>query len=131
MDDALFRNEHGFWIVIGVIAVASIFFHYRASVSRDRTIQMLAEKGQPIPPELTRGDYRKHRHSARSGIILMCIGIAIAVFFWAMTQPGAPIEISGGNAGNNWLPVVGIFPFMISVGILLGSAFGRSDRQKD
>lgn len=121
-----------FWIVIGVIAVSSILGRYMASVSRDRTIQRLAEKGQPIPPELAHGSYyRGSRYGydptpARTGIILICIGIAVFVFLYMMTQPGGPINDQMRNV--SWLPFAGIFPFMIGVGKLIGAMF---DRRKD
>lgn len=111
-----------FWIVIGLIAISSIFFRYRASVSRDRTIQMLAEKGQPIPPELVRGGYYRHYDRSPSrGLFLMLIGVALFVFFWAMTGG----MIHGIDETPNWLPFVGVFPFAIGLAHFLDGLFDR------
>lgn len=117
-----FGMDMVFWIVIGLIAVSSIFFRYRASVSRDRTIQILAEKGQPIPPELVRGGYyRRYDRSPSRGLTLMFIGAALFVFFWAMTGG----MVHGMNGTPNWLPFLGIFPFAIGLAYFLGGLFDR------
>lgn len=123
-----------FWIVIGVIAVSAIFFRYRESVSRDETIRMLAEKGQPIPPELLGGEthgswsrdgnthyhfYYRRRNPFRAGIILICVGIAIF------------ISSSGWHHGDlspddwgHW-HTGAIFPLMIGVALLVIGLFER------
>jgi hypothetical protein len=108
-----------FWTAIVLIVFFSSFFSYRARAHRYRVIETLVEKGQPIPPELlSRDDHYRHGYysSVQQGIFLMCIGVALAVFFWAF----------GGGFGDGehipgWLPVVGIFPFMVGLARLLGS----------
>ena len=47
-----------FWGAIVLIVFANNFFGYRERSSRHRMIETLAEKGQPIPPEMinTRSD---------------------------------------------------------------------------
>jgi hypothetical protein len=40
------------WIAICVIVVAAYVFRFLERGQRDRTLRALAEKGQPIPPEL-------------------------------------------------------------------------------
>lgn len=113
-----------FWIAIVVIVFMTQFFSYRERASRHRMIETLAEKGQPIPPEmLTNGrghgsDWR-YNNPIQSGIFLMCIGVALAVFLWAM---------SGGFSGDRdatWLPFVGIFPFMVGLARVLAGVVDR------
>lgn len=102
-----------FWMAIVAIVFVSTFFSYRERASRNRMIQTLVEKGQPIPPELLEEARRRpgrSRSPFSSGIYLMCIGIAIAVFLWAMSS-GVPMF--EGERIPNWIPFVGIFPFMI------------------
>lgn len=114
-----------FWGAIVAIVVVSNFFSYRAQASRHRMIETLAEKGQPIPPDLLNGrqyEYR-YRSPVQSGIFLMCIGIALAVFFWAMTGGGVPFDESGHMP--SWLPVIGIFPFMVGLARVLAGLFDR------
>jgi hypothetical protein len=121
-----------FWIVIGVISVAAIFFRYRESVSRDETIRMLAEKGQPIPPELIGGEsqgswtrdgnthyhfHYRRRHPFRAGVILVCVGIALYVssFGWH----------HGADEWGNWHISGAIFPLMIGIALLIIGVFER------
>ena len=114
-----------FWAAIAIIVVAVSFFSYRAQASHHRMLEKLAEKGQPIPPELLAGggrDNPRYRSPIQSGVTLMCIGIALAIFFWAMGGGGA---IFDGDRMPNWLPVIGIFPFMIGLARLLGGMFDR------
>ena len=117
-----------FWGAIVLIVLFSNFFSYRAQASRHRMLETLAEKGQPIPPELLangRGDRYNYRqgHPVQSGIFLMCIGIALAVFFWVMNGGGGMFE--DHKHMPDWLPVVGIFPFMVGLARILGHAFDR------
>ena len=107
------------WVSIIIIVLVVNFFSYRMQASRHRMIETLAEKGQPIPPEMfssrSRSQYRYHS-PIQSGIFLMCIGVALGVFFWAQSDiHGVP----------NWLPFVGIFPFMVGLARLLGGIFDR------
>jgi predicted anti-sigma-YlaC factor YlaD len=113
-----------FWAAIAVIVVAGTFFSYRTQASHHRMLEKLAEKGQPIPPELLTGgrEYRRYRNPIQSGIFLMCVGIALAVFFWAMGGGG---DFFVGDHMPNWLPVIGIFPFMVGLARLLGGMFDR------
>jgi hypothetical protein len=53
----------------------------------------------------------------------MCIGIALAVFFWAMTGAGNPFI----GEHISWLPVIGIFPFMVGLARLLGGLTERRE----
>jgi len=118
-----------FWGAIVLIVVAMHYFSYRTQESRHRMMEKLAEKGQPIPPELmsTPRGYQRYGSPIQSGIFLMCIGIALAVFFWALGGGGNLIQ---GDHVPNWLPVVGIFPFMIGLARFLGGLFDRTPREK-
>ena len=118
-----------FWGAILLIVFFSSFFGYLERRSRYRVIEKMVEKGQPVPPEMfvrSSRSYDRHSwhymHPAASGIFLMCIGVALAVFLWAI-QGGGEV-ITDGHVPN-WLPVVGIFPFMIGLARLLSAAFDR------
>jgi predicted anti-sigma-YlaC factor YlaD len=114
-----------FWAAIAFMVAVTSFFSYRAQASHHRMLEKLAEKGQPIPPELLAGgerDHRRYRSPIQSGIFLMCMGIALAVFFWAMGGGG---DFFVNNHMPNWLPVIGIFPFMVGFARLLGGLFDR------
>jgi hypothetical protein len=114
-----------FWGAIVLIIVIVNFFSHRNMASRHRMIETLAEKGQPIPPELLTSSrdrgYRYH-NLIQSGIFLMCIGVALAVFFWAMTGGG---DYLNGEHMPSWLPFIGIFPFMVGLARFLGGLFDR------
>src|ERR1700744_6708053 len=96
-----------FWGAIVLIVFFSNFFGYRERVSRHRTIEKLAEKGQPIPPELLNGNGRRyydnsyragwHRYSLGGGIYMMCVGVALFVFLWAMTTGDFNSFFGGDN----------------------------------
>jgi hypothetical protein len=92
-----------FWGAIVLIVFAANFFSYRTQASRHRMMETLAEKGQPIPPELLANtrSYRHYGSPVQSGIFMMCIGVP------------------------HWLPVIGIFPFMVGLARLLGALFDR------
>lgn len=118
-----------FWLAIVAIIFFNSFFRYRERASRHRMIETLAEKGQPIPPEYLPATsdyvgrhYYRYRHPVQSGIYLMCIGVALFLFFWAMSGGG---NIFDGERVPNWLPFIGIFPFMIGLARLLAGLFDR------
>jgi hypothetical protein len=117
-----------FWGAIVLIVIVGNYFSYKSQASRHRMMETLAEKGQPVPPELIasgRGDrydrYYRYRNPIQSGIFLMCIGVALAVFFWAMSGGGNFMD--SNEHVPNWLPVVGIFPFMVGLARFLGGLF--------
>jgi Domain of unknown function (DUF6249) len=127
-----------FWGAIVLIVFLTNFFGYRERVSRHRTIERLAEKGQPIPPELLngngygRGVYGRrgwYRYSLSGGIYLMCVGVALFIFLWAMTTGDLNAFFGGDNdfhwSGPGWLPFVAIFPFMIGFSRVLAYLFDR------
>lgn len=121
-----------FWGAIVLIVFCSSFFSYRNRASRHRLIETYVQKGQPVPPELlgsngNGGDTDRHgRTPIQSGIFLMCIGVALAIFFWALGGGG---DFFQGEHVPNWLPVIGIFPFMVGLARILGTiGVGRSSK---
>lgn len=126
-----------FWGAIVLIVLISNFFGYRERASRHRAIERLAEKGQPIPPELTNGFGRGYgdgprswrRYSLSGGIYMMCVGVALFVFLWAMTTGDLNTFFGGDSdvhwSGPGWLPFVAIFPFMIGFSRVLAYIFDR------
>jgi len=116
-----------FWVAVVAMVFFGNFFSYRERASRHRMIETLAEKGQPIPTEYLGNGRRyswRYGHPVASGIYLMCVGVALFVFFWAFSGGGNPF--SGTYYGApNWLPFVGIFPFMIGVARVLAGLFDR------
>ena len=128
-----------FWGAIVLIVFISNFFGYRERASRHRAIETLAEKGQPIPPELLGrsggrefydSGYRGwHRYSLSGGIYMMCIGVALFVFLWALTTGNFNSFFGGGPDSDfvapGFLPYVAIFPFMIGLSRVLAYFFDR------
>jgi len=115
------------WTAILLLVFIVSLFKYLGRRSKYQLLERLAEKGQTLSPEMlagiTNGKSREDRNPVTSGIFLMCIGIALAVFFWGMAGWGNPMH------GDSWLPVIGIFPFMVGLARLLGGLFeGRSSK---
>lgn len=116
-----------FWIVIGVIIVTSIVFRYLASVSRDRTIRDLAERGQTITPEMFVTPRRGG--TLVGGLFMLFIGVATVLFFWVLSgqMPG----VTGEMGVPQWLPILGVFPIAIGLALIIGWLVNRRpiDRQ--
>jgi hypothetical protein len=117
-----------FWGAIVLFVLIGSYFKYRTRSSEHRMLEKIAESGQSLSPELLsrlgRSNGERHGNPVSGGIFLMCIGIAIAVFFWAMGGGGNLFE---GTHVPNWLPVIGIFPFMVGLARFLG---GLTDRRR-
>ncbi len=92
-----------------LIVAAIMFFSYLKSRSLHRTVRMMVEKGQPVPPELFAAAPTaiRARSDMRRGVVLMMVGIGVMVFF------GAVNDWEGGA----WS--LGIIPFLIGAGHLL------------
>jgi len=92
-----------------LIVAAIMFFSYLKSRSLHRTVRMMVEKGQPVPPELFAAapSAIRARSDMRRGVVLMMIGIGVMVFL------GAVNDWEGGA----WS--LGIIPFLIGAGHLL------------
>ena len=93
-----------------VLIVAFImYFGFSKSRMQHRTVRMLAEKGQPIPPALLAPPTPaiRQRNDMRRGIVLVMVGLGIMICF------GAWSEWEGGS----W--ALGVIPFVIGLGYLL------------
>ncbi|MGA7711403.1 MAG: DUF6249 domain-containing protein [Rhizomicrobium sp.] len=116
-----------FWGAIVLFVLIGNYFSYKTRESKHRMLEKLAEKGQTISPDLLASlgngrDHDRHSNPAGSGIFLMCIGIALAVFFWALSGGGGLFQ---GTGAPMWLTVIGIFPFMVGLARLLGALTNR------
>ena len=106
-----------FWIVVGAVLIANGFFVVVVRMARYRVLLTLAEKGQPVPVELFNGAARQAPVGMmRGAIVLICLGIALGVFFWSMT---AQSIFHGPIASAAWLPTIALFPVMIGLALLL------------
>jgi Domain of unknown function (DUF6249) len=120
--DADVRKMHDF-VAIPIVAIVflSIFgapvliviligmFALSISRSRQRTVRMLVEKGQPIPAELLAPAARavRRRSDVRRGVVWAMVGLGMMVFF------GAVNDWEGGI----WS--LGLIPFLIGLGYLI------------
>lgn len=93
-----------------VLIVAFImYFGFSKSRMQHRTVRMLAEKGQPIPPELLAPPTPaiSKRNDMRRGIVLVMVGLGVMLTFGAWS----------GWEGGAW--ALGVIPFVIGLGYLL------------
>ena len=114
-----------FWGAIALVAIAAIVFRYLELHSRNKTLQILAEKGHTIPPEIFTSsavNYHRTANTFRAGIILMALGFATSIFFYAMTSNSI---FAGPIEGVGWLPALGVPPFMLGLALLIIAVFER------
>ena len=92
-----------------LIVAVILYFGFSKSRMQHRTIRMLAEKGQPIPPALLAppAPAVRQRSDMRRGVVLTMVGIGAIIFL------GAVNDWEGGA----WS--LGLIPFLIGVGYLL------------
>jgi hypothetical protein len=92
-----------------VIVIMIGMFALLISRSRQRTIRMMVEKGQPVPAELLAPTKRamRQRSDVRRGVIWTMVGLGAMVFF------GAVNDWEGGV----WS--LGLIPFLIGLGYLM------------
>ena len=83
--------------------------------------QVLTLEEKILQPSKVAGVHGE-KNPVSAAIILMFIGVALAVFFWALGGGG---NLFHGEHVPNWLPVIGIFPFAIGLGKLIGLIFER------
>jgi Domain of unknown function (DUF6249) len=100
-------------LIVGLI----LYFSFSRSRAVHRTVRMLVEKGQPVPPALLNPPpAQRQRSDLRRGIILTMVGLGLMMFF------GAVNEWEGGA----W--TLGLIPFLIGAGYLL---VWKLDTKKD
>jgi hypothetical protein len=89
-------------IMIGVFALL-------VSRSRQRTIRMLVEKGQPVPAELLAPATRavRRRSDVRRGVVWTMVGLGVMIWLGAVTD----------WEGGAWS--LGLIPFLIGLGYLI------------
>jgi uncharacterized membrane protein len=74
-----------------------------------RTIRMMVEKGQPVPPALLAppAPAVRQRSDMRRGVVLVMVGIGLMLFFAAVND----------WEGGAW--AIGVIPFVVGLGYLL------------
>ncbi|MBV9548968.1 MAG: hypothetical protein JO256_04770 [Alphaproteobacteria bacterium] len=115
-----------FWLMIGVIAVASLYFRHATAVKRTEVLQAMIEKGAPIPPDLFQEPRRRpvgSRSFVAAGILLLGTAAAMLVFFLAFISSrfGVP-----DRAGIAYLPFTSAFPFFVGIACLLVGRYFKS-----
>jgi Domain of unknown function (DUF6249) len=92
-----------------LIVAVIMYFGFSKNRMMHRTIRMMVEKGQPVPPALLAPPppALRQRSDMRRGVVLVMVGLGLMLFL------GAVNDWEGGA----W--AVGIIPFLIGVGYLL------------
>lgn len=91
-------------LIVGLI----MFFSYWKARSLHRTVRMMVEKGQPVPPEL----FVEHRTPARArndmrkGVVLLMIGLGLIIFFGVVAD------------WDDGVWAIGMIPFLMGAGYL-------------
>ena len=113
-----------FWIAIAVIVIGTGYFRAKERVARFKMIQTLAEKGQPLS-EVFGEERRSHgtRGLVHSGILLICMGLAIGLLFWSMHGGNGLFHSTAGRDAPDWLMMVGVFPFLLGVARLVSALY--------
>ena len=105
--------EHGHTIVavlaitLGIgapVALIGLLLWYKSRKIRliHETVLRLAEKGQPVPPELFMGKEEPFS-DLRRGVVLVGLGIGLSMFMYQVNAPWS----------------VGLIPFFMGVGYLI------------
>jgi len=92
-----------------LIVAVIMYFGFSRNRMMHRTIRMMAEKGQPIPPALLAPPTPaiRQRSDMRRGVVLCMVGLGLMLFFGAVNQ----------WEGGSW--AIGVIPFVIGLGYLL------------
>ena len=98
-----------FGFPVAIVAVI-MFSSWAKSRSLHRTVRMMVEKGQPVPPELFAsppGTVIRPWYDLRRGIILLAVGVAFVIFF----------GLTAGWDEGVW--ALGLIPGLIGFGYIL------------
>jgi Domain of unknown function (DUF6249) len=98
-----------FGFPVAIVAVI-MFSSWAKSRSLHRTVRMMVEKGQPVPPELfaaPAGAPLRPWYDLRRGIVLLAVGVGVLMFF----------GISAGWDEGVW--ALGLIPGLIGLGYIL------------
>jgi Domain of unknown function (DUF6249) len=98
-----------FGLPVAIVAVI-MFSSWAKTRSLHRTVRMMVEKGQPVPPELLAspaGAPLRPWYDLRRGIVLLAVGVGIVMFF----------GISAGWDEGVW--ALGLIPGLIGLGYIL------------
>jgi hypothetical protein len=115
-----------FWGAIVCFVLIGSYFKFKTRESEHRMLERLAEKGQSISPELLANigrDDGNRPGSITGALVLMFVGIGVAFMLWSMGGAGGFFH--GDPGAENWLPTVGLIPFLIGVALLIGRLFER------
>lgn len=91
------------------IVAVIMYFTFSRNRLMHKTIRMMVEKGQPVPPALLAppAPAQRQRSDMRRGVVLVMVGLGIMLFFGAVNN----------WEGGSW--AIGIIPFLIGAGYLL------------
>ena len=102
-----------FGFLVAIVAVI-MFSNWAKNRSLHKTVRMMVEKGQPIPPALlstpaavSAATGLRPWYDLRRGIVLMAVGVGIIMFF----------GISAGWDEGVW--ALGLIPGLIGIGYIL------------
>ena len=92
-----------------LIVAVIMYFGFSKNRMMHRTIQLMVEKGQPVPPALLAppAPAQRQRSDMRRGVVLVMIGLGLMIFLAAMND----------WEGGAWS--IGLIPFLIGAGYLL------------
>jgi Domain of unknown function (DUF6249) len=110
-----------FGFPVAIVAVI-MFSTWAKTRSLHRTVRMMVEKGQPVPPELLSSPAAapvtvRPWYDLRRGIVLVSVGVGVVMFF----------GISAGWDNGVW--ALGLIPALIGLGYLLAWRLAYRDEK--
>jgi hypothetical protein len=92
-----------------LIVAVIMYFGFSRNRMMHKTVRMMVEKGQPVPPALLAPPVpaQRQRSDMRRGVVLVMVGLGLMLFFGAV---------------NNWeggVWALGVIPFLIGAGYLM------------
>src|SRR6184192_1114007 len=110
-----------FGFPVAIVAVI-MFSSWAKARSLHRTVRMMVEKGQPVPPELLSSPAAapitvRPWYDMRRGIVLVSVGVGVVMFF----------GISAGWDNGVW--ALGLIPGLIGLGYLLAWRLAYRDEK--